>query len=64
MIEIKADESLLIDVNEVKKILHIGNNKVYDIIKNEKIPHINYGKKIMVLRKGLYEWIEKKAYNL
>jgi excisionase family DNA binding protein len=59
MIEIKEGESLLMDVPEVKKILRIGTNKTYDIIRENKIPYIKLGKQIKVYRKGFYEWLEK-----
>jgi len=59
MIDIKEDESLLMDVKEVKEFLRIGTNKTYEIIRDNKIPYIKLGKQMKIYRKGFYEWIEK-----
>lgn len=60
MIEIKENESLLMDADEVQKILGVGKNKTYDTIRDEKIPHFTLGRRIKIYRKGFYEWLENK----
>ncbi|MEW8963187.1 helix-turn-helix domain-containing protein [Paraclostridium dentum] len=62
-LQIKEGEPLLMDVQEVQKLLRIGKTKTYEIIKKENIPHIRLGRQIKVLRQGLYEWIANQINN-
>ena len=54
-------EATLLTMDEVKKILKVGTNKVYELVAQKRIPSIKLGKSIRVPKKALLEWIEKET---
>lgn len=55
------DDVALLTMDEVKKFLRIGTNKVYELVAQKKIPSIKLGNKIRVPKKALLEWIDKET---
>ncbi len=50
-------EKLVYTPKEVTKILNIGLNKVYELIYQKQIPFIRVGRKILVPKQALENWI-------
>ena len=47
----------LLTSEQVCDLLQIGKNKVYEILKNKTIPSVKYGKKYLIPKKLLIEYI-------
>lgn len=43
---------------EARAILKIGKNSIYQLIKNNKIKHIRVGKKILIPKQYLIEFLQ------
>jgi len=56
-----ADSSLLLTVSEAARVLRIGRNTCYDLIRQGEIPHVRLGRIIRVPRFGLESWIARQA---
>ena len=57
-----ADDSLaLLKVEEAARLLRIGRNTCYDLIRQGQIPHLRLGRIIRVPRFGLESWIARQA---
>ncbi len=54
---IKSD--VLYSVEEARKILGVGKNKIYDMIHNEEFPLKRSGRKIFIPKKTFDEWLLK-----
>ncbi|MEN8908278.1 MAG: helix-turn-helix domain-containing protein [Clostridiales bacterium] len=52
-------EKLVYNVNDLTKVLDIGLNKAYELVRENKIPNIRVGKKYMIPRKELLKWLKK-----
>lgn len=47
----------LLTSEQVCDLLQIGKNKLYEILKNKTIPSVKYGKKYLIPKKLLIEYI-------
>jgi uncharacterized UBP type Zn finger protein len=62
-IDIKENDSLFIELSEVKKMLSLGTS-VYNFVRDQNIPYLRAGSKYKIHRKSFYKWIEKSLiYN-
>ena len=57
--QINDRNPILLDISEVKKKLSLGNNKVYNFIRENDIPYTRIGNKYKVYKHGIDDWIEK-----
>ena len=48
----------VLELKEVREILRVGKNKMYEIIK--EIPNFRYDRKYYVTKQDLIEYIERK----
>ena len=56
-----ADSLALLKVEEAARLLRIGRNTCYDLIRQGEIPHVRLGRIIRVQRFGLESWIARQA---
>ncbi|MED1951482.1 helix-turn-helix domain-containing protein [Brevibacillus centrosporus] len=49
----------LLTVDEARKILRIGRNVMYDLIK-QGVPHIKVGKQIRIPEEELIDWMKQQ----
>ena len=56
-----ADSLALLKVEEAARLLRIGRNTCYDLIRQGQIPHVRLGRIIRVQRFGLESWIARQA---
>ena len=52
---------LLMTVAELSKVLRIGRNKCYELIRSNQIRSIRLGKSIRIPRTAIYEFLESGA---
>ncbi|HHY80518.1 MAG TPA: helix-turn-helix domain-containing protein [Thermoanaerobacter sp.] len=48
-------------VRDLKKLLGIGINKAYELTKYKGFPAIHIGRKIIIPKKQLIQWIENQT---
>lgn len=53
--------ALLISVEEAAQLLSIGRNTAYELIRQGRLPHIRLGRRVLVPRFGLEQWIAQEA---
>lgn len=53
----------MITVEELQKILNIGKDTAYKIVKRKDFPSIKLGREYRVLVNNLSEWINKQQKN-
>ena len=56
-----AEDPLLLTVSEAAKLLHISRGLAYELVRQERIPFIRLGRRILVPRLGLEAWIAQEA---
>ena len=54
-------EKLVYTVNETAKLINIGMNKAYELIQNQQIPNVRIGRKILIPKKSLENWLSIKS---
>ena len=52
---------LLLNVKEAAGLLGVSDTSIYDQIREKKFPHLRIGKRIMVPKTELQQWIEKNT---
>jgi excisionase family DNA binding protein len=52
-----VNERLLLSVGEVAQILGIGRNLTYELVRQNKIPHIRLGRRVLIPRMLLHDWL-------
>ena len=53
--------ALLISVEAAAKLLGISRNLAYDLVRQGRIPHVRLGRRILVPRFGLEQWLANEA---
>ena len=56
-----GSETLLLIVREAAKLLRISPNLVYELVAQGRLPHIRLGRRILIPRHGLEQWIAQEA---
>ena len=56
----KPEDDWAMRANEVRKMLHIGRNTLYEWCEKRIIPHKRVGRVILFPRKRIQEWLEKE----
>lgn len=51
-------ESVVYTVTDIQKMLGIGKNQAYELIKKEEFHVKRIGKKIIIPKIGFHEWLE------
>jgi excisionase family DNA binding protein len=52
---------MLLTVTEAARLLRISRNLCYELIAQKQLPHIRLGRRILVPRYGLEQWIAQTA---
>lgn len=52
----------LLTVEEAAALLRIGRNTCYEMVRQQRIPHVRLGRLIRVPRQGLEHWISREAH--
>ena len=53
--------ALTVSVGEAAKLLGISRNLAYDLVREGRLPHVRLGRRILVPRFGLEQWLAKEA---
>lgn len=56
-------ESMVYTVKELQKILKLGKNTVYELVSQPDFPTIKLGKKYLIPKKSLEEWMKRHLYK-
>ena len=56
-----GSEALLLTVREAAKLLRISPNLAYELVAQGRLPHIRLGRRILIPRHGLEQWIAQEA---
>jgi len=51
-------DTLTLTVADVKKLLHIGNDKAYALFKQKSFPSFQFDGKYLVLKTDFEKWLE------
>lgn len=57
----EAQGPALLTVGEAAALLRIGRNTCYELIRQQRIPHVRLGRRILIPRFGLEQWIAREA---
>ena len=57
-------QPLLLTISEAAKILSLGRTKVYELIANEGLPVVRFGRAIRVSPTSLQQWLQRREQNL
>lgn len=58
---LEEDQKLSYTPKEAAKVLSIGNNAIYTLLKDDEFPKFSIGRNIYIPKKGLEEWVEKQS---
>ncbi len=56
-----SQEPLLFTVPEAASILRISRNSAYELLRQNVVPHIRLGRRILVPKQALELWIERQS---
>lgn len=51
----------MLTVREAARLLRISRNLCYDLIAQERLPHLRLGRRVLLPRYGLEQWIVQQA---
>jgi excisionase family DNA binding protein len=57
----EAAQPSLLTVSEAARLLRISRNLCYELIAQDRLPHIRLGRRILVHRYGLEQWIARES---
>jgi len=56
-----AGTPLLLTVSETARLLRISRNTCYELVAQRRLPHVRLGRRVLVPRFGLEQWIAREA---
>lgn len=56
----ETPQPLLLTISQVAKMLGLGRTKVYELIKEEKLPVMYFGRAVRVSPTSLERWLERR----
>ena len=59
----QPEESLLLNVSDVARLLRVSRVKAYQLVHSHQIPSVRFGRRILIPRTILSRFIEDTAYN-
>lgn len=54
-------DTLLLGVADAAKLLGISKGLAYDLIAEGRLPHVRLGRRVLVPRQGLEDWIARES---
>ena len=58
------NDTLVYTVNELAKVLNIGMNSAYCLVNSKDFPKLTVGRKILIPKKALEQWIDMNSKAL
>lgn len=52
---------LVLTVKETARLLRLSRNKTYELVAQGCIPHVRLGRRVLIPRFGLEEWLRREA---
>ncbi len=56
------NEALCYNIKTLQEVIPIGKNNLYNLVHSEGFPKITVGKRIIIPKKALEEWLQKTAF--
>lgn len=56
------DKTLCYDMTTLQEVIPVGKNNLYNLVHSEGFPKIYIGKRIIIPKKALEEWLERTAF--
>lgn len=56
------NEALCYNIKTLQEVIPIGKNNLYNLVHSEGFPKITVGKRIIIPKKALKEWLQKTAF--
>ena len=57
----EALQPLLLNIPQVAKMLSLSRTKVYELIENEGLPVVRFGRAVRVSLAALQQWLDKRS---
>ena len=57
------DNKLCYDMKSLQEVIPIGKNNLYNLVHSEGFPKIIVGRRIIVPKKALEEWLRNSAFE-
>ena len=54
-------ESIMLTVREAARLLRISRNLCYELVNQGKLPHLRLGRRILLPRYGLEQWVVQQS---
>lgn len=55
------DQALVLTVAEAARLLCISRNLAYELVRQGRLPHVRLGRRVLIPRFGLEQWIAREA---
>ena len=56
-----CEEILCVTPDEARKMLHVSKGKMYEKLRNGEIPHIRNGRRYLIVKSLLYEYLKTQV---
>jgi len=54
-------EPLVLSVPEAARLLGVSRNLAYELVREGRLPHVRLGRRVLIPRVGLEQWLAKEA---
>lgn len=54
------DDIIILDVNDIQKILKIGKEAAYALMRNHAFPSVKIGKRYVVEKEAFKQWLKRQ----
>jgi len=54
----------VVNVTDLQKMLGIGKSSAYLLLQNNHIPHVKVGRKYIIPKQAVIDFLNKKCYNV
>lgn len=58
-----SGDVLTISVEEAARLLGIGRNTAYDLVREGRLPHLRFGRTIRIPLAALSSWLDRQALD-
>ncbi|MEE9399827.1 MAG: helix-turn-helix domain-containing protein [Dehalococcoidales bacterium] len=59
-----AEEKLTLTVSEAAKCLGISRGLAFEMVRQNRIPHLKFSRRILIPKKALFDLLEKAALDI
>ena len=64
MVDLGVNLPVVLTVREAAKVMRVGQNRMYEIIRREGFPVVREGWKFLVPRDAFLRWLEEQASSI